>query len=268
VGGGQERGGAAGARAARITVIIPTLDEAENIGACLAALDGQEGPVEIIVVDGGSGDGTVSIAVRSPGVRVVHAPRGRGAQMNAGAAMASGEILWFVHADCRPPAGGATAIRRALACDGVIGGAFRFVLADRGWGYRVVEWGVRLRCRLFHLPYGDQGIFLRRALFEELGGYRETPILEDLCVVRALRRRGRVVTLPEAMPTSPRRYAHDGLLRTVVRHQILMLAAWLGGSPDRLACWRESALMPSDVGAGLSPARLARRIVGRIHGRG
>jgi len=265
VGGGQGEGDGPTTTACveTITVVVPTLDEEENIGPCLAALATQQGPLEIIVADGGSADRTMAIAREVPGVRVVHGPRGRGAQMNAGAEVASGEILWFVHADCRPPAGAATAIRDALARDGVSGGAFRFALAGRGWGYRVVEWGVRLRCRLFHVPYGDQGLFLRRALFEALGGYRETPIFEDLYLVRALRRRGRVVTLHETMPTSPRRCARDGILRTVMRNQALLLAEWLGGSPGRLARWRQR-----DVGAGFTPARLARRIAGLLHGRG
>jgi len=224
----------------RITVIIPTLDEEENVGACLAALDAQPGPLEVIVADGGSGDRTVAIAAQTPGVRVVEAPRGRAAQMNAAAAAATGEILWFVHADCRPPAGAATAIRDALARDGMSGGAFRFTLAGRGWRYRLVEWGVRLRCRLFHLPYGDQGIFLRRETFAVVGGYRETPLFEDLYLVRALRRRGRVVTLPEAMATSPRRCARDGILRTVVRNQTLLLLERLGVAPERLVALRTS----------------------------
>jgi len=247
----------------KITVIIPTLDEEENVGACLAALNGQSGPLEVIVADGGSSDRTVAIAAQTPGVRVVHAPRGRATQMNAGAAAATGEILWFVHADGRPPAGAAPAIRDALARDGVSGGAFRFALAGHGWGYRVVEWGVRRRCCLFHLPYGDQGIFLRRETFDAVGGYRDTPLFEDLYLVRALRRRGHVITLDETMPTSPRRCARDGILRTVMRNQALLLAEWLGGSPGRLAHWRQR-----DVGAGFTPARLARRIAGLLHGRG
>jgi rSAM/selenodomain-associated transferase 2 len=219
----------------KITVVIPTLEEEENIGACLAAFDGQEGPLEIIVADGGSSDRTVAIAAQTPGVRVVQAPRGRGAQMNAGARAAGGEILWFVHADCLASSGAAAAIRRALSRDGVSGGVFRFALAGDRRAYRLVEWGVRARCRLRGLPYGDQGIFVRRALFEALGGYRETPILEDLYLVRALRRRGRLVMLPDAMHTSSRRYARDGLLRTVARHQMLLLAERLGVSPDGLA---------------------------------
>jgi rSAM/selenodomain-associated transferase 2 len=231
----------------KITVIIPTLDEEADLGVCLAALAGQEGPLEVIVVDGGSSDGTVAIAARNRGVRVVQAPRGRAVQMNAGAQAATGEILWFVHADCRPTAGAAAAIRRVLARDGVSGGAFRFAVAGDHRAYRVVEWGVRLRCRLFRLPYGDQGIFVRRALFEAVGGYRETPILEDLYLVRAVRRHGRLVILPEPMPTSPRRYARDGILRTVLRNQAVLLADWLGFSPQRLLRLRTpAAVYPTD----------------------
>jgi rSAM/selenodomain-associated transferase 2 len=243
LGGGQEEGdgATAPARAEPITAVIPTLDEEENIGPCLTLLATQAGPLEVIVADGGSTDRTVAIATAVPGVQVVHAPRGRGTQMNAGARAATGEILWFLHADCRPPADAATAIRRTLACDAVSGGAFRFALAGRRWGYRVVEWGVRLRCRLFRLPYGDQGIFLRRSLFESLGGFRAVPILEDLYLVRELRRRGRVVTLPAPLPTSPRRCARDGILRTVLRNQVLLLGERLGVAPERLARLRAPA---------------------------
>jgi rSAM/selenodomain-associated transferase 2 len=201
----------------------------------------QAGPLEVIVADGGSTDRTVAIATAVPGVQVVHAPRGRGTQMNAGVRAATGEILWFLHADCRPPAGAAAAIRRALARDAVSGGAFRFALAGRRWGYRVVEWGVRLRCRLFRLPYGDQGLFLRRETFDAVGGYRDTPIFEDLYLVRALRRHGWVVTLPAPLPTSPRRCARDGILRTVLRNQALLVGERLGVAPERLAALRAPA---------------------------
>jgi len=240
-GRGEADGVGASAQAERITAVIPTLDEEENIGPCLALLATQAGPLEVVVADGGSTDRTVAIATAVPGVQVVHAPRGRGTQMNAGARAATGEILWFVHADCRPPAGAATAIRRTLACDAVSGGAFRFALAGRRWGYRVVEWGVRLRCRLFGLPYGDQGLFLRRSLFESLGGFRAVPIFEDLYLVRELRRRGRVVTLPAPLPTSPRRCARDGILRTVLRNQALLVGERLGVAPERLAALRAPA---------------------------
>jgi len=232
----------------KITVIIPTLDEEDSVGACLAALDDQPGPLEVIVADGGSRDRTVAIAAQKPGVRVVEAPCGRAAQMNAAAAVATGEILWFVHADCRPPAGAATAIRDALARDGVSGGALRFALAGHGWRYRVVEWGVRLRCRLFHLPYGDQGIFVRRETFDAVGGYGETPLFEDLALVRALRRRGRVVILPELMVTSPRRCARDGILRTVVRNQALLLLERFGMAPERLVGLRAPIRRPRAEG--------------------
>ncbi|HBB40018.1 MAG: glycosyltransferase [Nitrospirae bacterium CG18_big_fil_WC_8_21_14_2_50_70_55] len=240
-GGGAKtawRGGhapGAGAVLPLVSVVIPTLNEERELPSCLAALTRQVGPIEVVVVDGGSRDATCAIARSLSGVRVVECEAGRGRQMNAGARATRGDLLWFLHADCEPPAGAATAIRRALADPETALGAFRFALDARGWLYRVVEAGVRLRGYLLRLPYGDQGLFLRRTTFAALGGFCEEPLFEDLELVRAARLAGRVTILPLALPTSARRCQRDGIVRTTVRNQLLRLGERCGLPTARLA---------------------------------
>ncbi len=234
----------------RIAVVIPTLNEEGRLPACLAALARQPGPIEVVVADGGSTDRTREVAARFPGVRVVVSEAGRGRQMNAGARATTGAYLWFLHADCLAAAGAASMVRRCLADEATTLGAFRFALDSRRWRYRIVEAGVRLRCRLFSLPYGDQGLFLRRAAFEALGGYREEPLFEDLHLVRAARAAGRVVCLPHPLPTSVRRCRRDGVVRTTVRNQLLLLGERLGVAPAVLVRLRE----PGMPAAEMSPA--------------
>ncbi len=224
-----------------ISAIVPTWNEAAYLGPCLEALGRQEGPLEIVVADGGSTDATLAVARRFPGVRVVHGRRGRGRQLNAGARAARGEILWMVHADCIAPPGAATAIRRALADPAVALCCLRFRLAGRRPAYRVVEAGVRLRTRLLRLPYGDQGLACRRRDLAACGGLTEGPLFEDLHLVRALRPFGRLAILPHPLPTSPRRCARDGVVRTTLRNQLLLAGERLGLPPERLARLRQPA---------------------------
>ena len=219
----------------RISAIIPPLAEQDALPHCLADLARERGPVEVIVADGGSRDRTVEIARAASGVTVLQVPRGRAVQMNRAADHASGEVLWFLHADSRVPPGAADAIRGALAEGDAVLGAFRFAVDSPRLAYRAIEALVRLRCALFALPYGDQGLFIRRDTFTQHGGYDEVPILEDLLLVRALKRRGRVTMLPMALSTSPRRWERGGLLRVTLRNQALLVLDRLGVSSFRLA---------------------------------
>jgi rSAM/selenodomain-associated transferase 2 len=188
---------------------------------------------ELVVSDGGSADGTVE-AARSLGARVVAGPQGRGPQLNRGAAATESEVLFFLHADSLPSPGAAAAIREAVAA-GAEGGGFQVRFEGDGtwtrWGSRLVN----LRTRLTHLPLGDQGQFVTRAAFDEMGGYRDWPILEDLDFARRLRRRGRSVILPLAVRTSFRRYLRRGILLTVAVNWLIWLLYALGVSPHRLA---------------------------------
>jgi rSAM/selenodomain-associated transferase 2 len=219
-----------------ISVIVPALNEASGIGACLASANQADHPVEIIVVDGGSGDGTADLA-RNAGVRVVEAARGRAAQQNAGARLASGEVLLFLHADTRLPVDWAEAMTDALARPGVAGGAFRFGLDAPGAGLRFIEAMANLRSVVLQMPFGDQALFLNRERFFKLGGFPEMPIMEDFAFVQKLRRTGRVVTLRARALTSPRRWQRLGVLRVTVLNKVMIWGYKAGVPPERLARW-------------------------------
>jgi len=226
---------AGSSNAVRLSVIIPTLNEARHIEATLAAVGGYQG-VETIVVDGGSRDNTVALAAGA-GARVARSPRGRARQMNQGARAAAGTTLLFLHADTRLPPGYPDAIARALARPGIAAGAFRLRIAGGGWGLRLVEWGANWRSRSWGLPYGDQALFLPAVRFQQLGGFPEVPIMEDYLLVKRLGRKGKVITLREAVCTSPRRWLRLGIWRTTMLNQAIVLGHAAGVDPRRLARW-------------------------------
>ena len=215
-----------------LSVIIPTLNEAENLGATLERIRQEDG-IEIIVADGQSHDATRTIAEEA-GAVFVTATGGRADQLNAGAARAAGRNLLFLHADTRLPGGYVAAIRRTLDDPATVAGAFQFQTDIKTAGMRMVAWGTNLRSKLFSLPYGDQGLFLEKRLFDELGGFADMPIMEDFEFVRRLRQRGRVVTVPETIITSSRRWQKLGILRTMLRNQLILLGYFAGIKPDRL----------------------------------
>ncbi len=167
------------------------------------------------MVDGGSTDGTVDLA-RPFADRVIAAPRGRAVQLNAGAAAATGEVLLFLHADTLLGRGALDAVRRALADSRRVGGAFRLHIAARSRLLRLVGAGVNLRSRLLRLPYGDQAIFVRREVFDALGGFRSLHMMEDLDLVRRMGRLGRLAILNHAVTTSARRWRANGVVRTTL----------------------------------------------------
>lgn len=218
-----------------LSVVVPVLNEEREISGCLEAVFASGTGVEVVVVDGGSADGTPDIARAFPGVHLVRGPRGRGAQMNEGVRHARGDVLWFLHADCRPRAGSIEAIRQTLTLPGRIGGAFRFAVRSPHPAFRAIEMLVHLRNELLVEPYGDQGIFATRDAFHAVGGYAALPILEDLRFVRALRSRGGFRALPLGLPTSARRWERRGILATALRFQAIALLDRFGVRPERLA---------------------------------
>jgi rSAM/selenodomain-associated transferase 2 len=220
--------------AVQLTVVIPALDEAEQITGAIASA-GAAG-CEIIVVDGGSRDGTPERAAAA-GARVVAAPRGRAGQLAAGARLAKGDTILFLHADTRLPEGWDGAVRGALADPRVVGGAFRLVFEPRSPMLRFIELGTRLRVALLRMPYGDQALFARRSVLESLGGIPQVEILEDLDLVRGLKRRGRLACLPLPAVTSSRRYRAAGPLRTMLRNWAAVAGWWLGLPRERIAGW-------------------------------
>ena len=218
-----------------ISIIIPTLNEEENIAACLASCCTSPN-TETIVVDGGSRDRTVEIA-RSCGVRVIVSPPGRGRQMNLGAREASAELLLFLHADTRLSPGFADSISEVLSRPGTVAGAFLFRLDARSPGLSLIQRVANWRSRRFQLPYGDQAIFLKKVVFEEMGGYPEMPIMEDYEFIRRLKRKGRICTVPLPVVTSARRWIEVGVWKTTLLNWAIVIAYSLGVSPATLACW-------------------------------
>ncbi|VBB44058.1 conserved hypothetical protein [uncultured Desulfatiglans sp.] len=212
-----------------VSVVIPTLEESGTIRRLLEWLGRAGVGLERIVVDGGSRDRTREIAARE-GAHVLTVSGGRALQLNAGAAVARGRFLLFLHADTLPPGGCAEAICAALDRPATVAGAFRFKTDDPRAVMRLVERVTHIRSALLQMPYGDQGIFMEKRVFEEVGGFRPMPIMEDYELVRRLRRRGRIVTLREAALTSARRWKTLGVLRTTFVNQ-LMIAGFLAGVP-------------------------------------
>lgn len=223
----------AAGRRAPISVIIPALNEARRLAAAVQSALTADG-IEVIVADGGSSDSTAESARRA-GVRVVAAQPGRARQMNAGAALAAGEILLFLHADTRLPAGFDALVCQALAQPGVAGGAFGLRIEAPGRLIRWIEAGANRRSRHLGLPYGDQAVFLPAAVFRSLGGFPDLPVMEDFVLVRRLWRLGKVVTLEAAVLTSGRRWRRRGALKTTLINQIVVAGFYLGVAPERLA---------------------------------
>lgn len=216
---------------ATIAVVIPTLDEAGRIGALLDNLTRGDF-AEIIVVDGGSADRTAEIVRDRRGVRLISATRGRGPQLNAGAAAAHSDILMFLHADTLLPAGGAQAVCTALRDEAVVAGCFRMRFDRPHPLLRLYEWFTRFDT-LF-TTFGDQCYFVRRAVFAAAGGFPNWPILEDVEIRRRLKRAGRFVKLERAVTTSARRYEADGFVRRQILNAGILLLYGIGVPAARL----------------------------------
>ncbi len=202
-----------------ISIIIPTLDEARALPATLARLTAQDAPHEIIVADGGSSDGTADVA-RAAGARWLQAPRGRGAQMNAGARQARGGWLLFLHADTHLPDGALAAIA-ALPAQARYG-CFHQAFSGNHRLLRLISRLHNWRCRRTQISYGDQAMFTRRDLFEAVGGFPETA-LEDVKISERLRQAAPLVFLPATVVTDARRFLAQGIVRSMGRIALLLL---------------------------------------------
>lgn len=215
-----------------VSIVIPVLNEAQLMRSMIAALKPLRGQFEIVVADGGSADESVALA-ESWGVRVIVAPRGRGQQMNAGAAAASGDVLLFLHADTNLPENVFALIAAALQSPDVCGGNFNLRFAGTSWGAKILT-RIYPLLRWLGLVYGDSAIFVRRSVFEAVDGYRDMPLFEDCDLYQRLRHTGQFVCLPEYATTSSRRF-EGRFLRTFARWAMLQLLYWLGIAPQRLA---------------------------------
>ena len=221
-----------------LSVIIPALNEAENIGAVVEAVR-RANPHEVIVVDGGSTDATAELAAQA-GAIVLSSPPGRGRQQRLGAERAQGEALIFVHADTKLPEDYLQIVAQTLSRSDVAGGAFRFQLDEPGAGYRWIERLVAWRCRLFQLPYGDQAIFVRAVDLARIGGFPDLPIMEDYELIRRLRKLGRIEVADAAAATSARRLRKLGALNAALTNMGCLAAYRLGVSAETIARRRRS----------------------------
>lgn len=217
-----------------VSVIIPALNEAQHIRQAIAAArqDYTRDQVEVIVVDGGSTDGTAALVPSS--VTLVRSPRGRAVQMNRGAAASRGEILVFCHADSQLPAGWRTAVIGALSLPGISGGSFQVaILPARGILYLIN----RLRLPAdWRCVFGDQAQFMARVTFDRIGGFSEIPLMEDLEMSRKLHRAGQLVRIPLRVTTSSRRFLEHGPLRQwLLDIWYVIQYLYLGAGPEEIA---------------------------------
>jgi rSAM/selenodomain-associated transferase 2 len=189
---------------------------------------------EIVVADGGSEDRTSDVVRRVPSVRFVTAERGRALQMNAGARVASGDVLLFLHADTSLPAGAGAAIADALADDAVVAGRFDVRFANPHWPFRMIAALMNWRSRVTRISTGDQGLFVRRGVFDALGGFPPIPLMEDIEIARRLKRAGRIACLRLRVTTSARKWERDGIARTIALMWTLRLLYLCGVDPARL----------------------------------
>lgn len=218
-----------------LSIIIPTLNEAEHILLTLTRIP-KTPFVEVLVADGGSHDGTPDLAA-SWGATVLPSSPGRACQMNTAARQAKGELLLFLHADTHLPEKFAEQICRILSRPETSAGAFQLKFDTPLPGLGVIERLANWRARVWQMPYGDQALFLRAERFKALGGFAEIPFLEDVDLVRRLRRQGPIVIAPVPAITSSRRWKNSGVLKTTLKNQIILAAYWAGISPYRLARW-------------------------------
>ena len=240
-----------------LSVVIPVLNERQTLPATIAALRACRGIDRIIVADGGSHDGTREWLRAQPGIVLVNSARGKGPQVNAGAAAATGSlasanvaasasgsvgspegIVLFLHADCLISQPALNELRAALADERVAGGAFLIRFSeDRPRSLRLVAWGINLRARLRSSATGDQGIFVRKSVFTAIGGAPDWPLFEDVELVRRIKKAGSFIVLKSPLTISARRYIRHGVLKTALLIYLLRLAYWLGISPLRLKKW-------------------------------
>ena len=215
-----------------VSIIIPALNEEESIPFLLENLASQEGNFEIIVADGGSADNTLTICKSYPDIKIISSEKGRALQMNKGAEIARGNTLLFLHADTLLPRKGIKTIENVMNDDKISAGSF-FARFDHEDG--MLSFLARFtRINNRYLTWGDHGIFIRRSIFNEIGGYKNIPLMEDLEIQKRVRRRGKFIKLPLPVTTSSRRFIQNGVLRQKLLNIALIMAFEIGVSPARI----------------------------------
>jgi rSAM/selenodomain-associated transferase 2 len=236
----------------KISVIIPALNEAENIEPCLLSVARQQGQFEIIVVDGQSTDGTAEIAERY--ATVIISERGRAVQMNEGARRAQGDVLLFLHADSILHPYALTRLQEALEDSHVVGGTFTLRFDSDKFLLKFIAFFTRFKIRYFH--YGDQGVFVRRSVFERLGGFKEMPLMEDIDFLLRLRKSGRVSLIRSPVTTSARRFLERGIVRQQMLNNFLVALYVLGVKPQTLSkLYRTNRLATQEAAAKSADAQ-------------
>lgn len=218
-----------------ISIVIPTLNEEDLIGALLGYLAHTFPAAEIIVVDGHSSDQTVEIASRI--ANCIPSRRGRGGQMNLGGFAAKGDLLWFLHADCRPDAASLDAISAVMGDDRVVGGAFRYRFTDQSWPFSAISSFSNFKNRFLNRIYGDMGIFVRRSVFREMRGFSEVMLMEDMDFSQRLKKLGQVVILEPEMVTSNRDWVKEGIWGKLAKDSFIKTAYRFGTESKTLYKW-------------------------------
>ncbi len=216
-----------------VAIVVPLLNEAKSLSQLFQLLDGLDAD-EIVLVDGGSEDGSLELLGKSP-FRWLQSKKGRAVQMNAGASICQSETVLFLHADTEIDAVAIASARDTMADSEVVGGRFDLKLSGRHPMLRLIEQMINLRSRFTKISSGDQAMFVRRKLFEKLGGFSDQPLMEDIEFSRRLKQQGRVACLHDRVTTSSRRWEQFGIFRTILLMWKLRFLYWAGVSPERLA---------------------------------
>ena len=221
-----------------LSIVLPVFNEAEKINEVIAHLRQEVNEeVEIIVVDGDAAGGTINTVIDKK-VLKLKALRGRASQMNVGASEATGDFILFLHADTLLPRNSLALIRAAMTKKGVVAGAFDLGFDTKRKIFAITELYVALRTRLTRVPFGDQAIFINRDYFEFVGGYRDIPLMEDVELMKRIRKRGdSIAIIPQKVMTSPRRYEREGVLYCTIRNLALQILYTWGVPPERLMKW-------------------------------
>jgi rSAM/selenodomain-associated transferase 2 len=234
-----------------LSIIIPTLNEAERLQELFLHLQAVCPGAEVIVVDGGSWDGSRELVRQFPWMRLLSTEPRRAKQMNAGAGVAQGDILLLLHADTRLPTGAHAAVADAVADPAIVGGRFDVKFNNPRLIFRAIAALMNFRSRVTGIFTGDQAIFVKREVFAALGGYPDIPLMEDVELTRRLNRRGRLACLRLRVTTSARKWEQEGVLRTVLLMWTLRLLFFLNVGPERLHRWYYRNLDAPDRGQGL-----------------